>query len=258
MDSTSPPPLLVIFDIDGVLIDFEHLNKGYRTSTLTGFGLTKDQAELGVTIWDDLIRRGHDRRNVEGLTIAIARQFGVPITTSRLKDAFEARRHFLENGLQAIPGMVELVRRLQAQPERYLLGIASTGEPWKQLSKLDQVGLKDMFPANSIIIYHSSDSRAKPNGLSITEVMDAHRRLGHAVDTKRVVMIGDRQVDIDAGVDAEAMTILFTTGSPEKSGSPKKSGGVIPNYVASSVGQLETVIERLYVSLNRGLAAGIA
>lgn len=137
-----PPPKLIIFDCDGVLVDTEQLANGLIAEELTrnGLPMTKQQAmDLFV---------GGTMTNV----FETARQKGADIPDDWVSQFYEKLYTKLRQGVEPINGIVTVLELLQQQKIAFC--VASNGSDEKMDITLGNNGLMKYFP-NAIFSAHS-------------------------------------------------------------------------------------------------------
>lgn len=187
---------LVLFDVDGTLVDSQGAIVGAMTVAFTGLGLPVPPREEILSI--------------VGLSLPVAVAQLVPHLTDDLqaavvagyKAAYKVAR---EAGGAAhsplYPGASDVLEVLNAVPE-YLLGVA-TGKSQRGLDELIKAHQLTCFVTRQVADHHPS----KPHP---SMVMTAMAETG--VAPEQTVMIGDTSYDIDMGRAAGVTTIAVDWG----------------------------------------------
>lgn len=176
------PLRLVIFDVDGTLVDSQVSIVAAMTAAFDGMGLP-------VPARSDVL-------SIVGLSLdegmaALAGEHPKPVRDQLVtgyKAAFQANRHQLGAGSAPLyPGTLETLNQLHAIPD-VLLGIA-TGKSRRGLDALlDAHGLSHMFVTQQVADHHPS----KPHP---SMVLTAMAETG--VEPRDTVLIGDTRFDMD-------------------------------------------------------------
>lgn len=198
------PLRLVIFDVDGTLVDSQADILGAMHLAFTAEGLVTPQRA--------------DVLSVVGLSLDVLMPLLAPEadseTLARLvqgyKDAYMSLRAELGDELSSpfYLGARAALEALQAQPE-ILLGVA-TGKSRRGLDKLIEAhGLEGMFVTRQVADFHPS----KPNPAMLFEAL---RETG--VDAAHAVMVGDTTFDMEMAQAAGITGIGVSWGyhSPAK------------------------------------------
>lgn len=188
--------ILVMFDMDGTLIDTQALITEHMTATFHGLGLEAPAPEQS--------------RRVIGLSLPVAMaQLAQSQDAVLIDQLVEAYRGHYRAGLVTdqsreglFPGALEAVQRLAARDD-VLLGIA-TGKGLNGVHRLLALhGLADRFTT----LQTPDHNPSKPHpGMLETAMAET------GVDGAHTVMIGDTTFDIEMGVAAGCRTIGVTWG----------------------------------------------
>lgn len=188
-------PRLIVFDMDGTLVDSGAIIAEHMAATFTEHGLPAPTREQSNT--------------VIGLTldIAIGQLAGCDEATARdLTETYRRRyRAMIADGARHEPlyaGAAEAVARLHAQ-ERSLLGIA-TGKALHGASRvLELHGLTQRF----VTVQTPDHNPSKPHpGMMLRACAET------GIEPSRAVMIGDTTFDMELGRSAGAKAIGVTWG----------------------------------------------
>ena len=190
---------LVVFDMDGTLIDTQALISEHMATTFLGAGLDAPTPAQSRSVI------------VQSLPIALARLANTDdqVLIDRLVDDYRARYRdsLLTDGDREglFPGAVEALNALRAQ-EDVVLGIA-TGKGLNGVHRILALhGLADHF----VTLQTPDHNPSKPHPGMLETAM---RETG--ATPEQTVMIGDTTFDIEMGVAAGCKTIGVTWGYHE-------------------------------------------
>lgn len=186
--SSSQPSRAVLFDLDGVLAATETLKAAAHASTIAALG-----GDVPAVFYGRLMGASH--AVVRGAFIAEARIDCDPGEYSRLYQARYLR--LLETDLEALPGVEELLARLQA--DGFGLAVITSSQPWMVDRVFAQLGLARWI---GLTITADDVEHHKP---APDAYLLARRRLG--VDATRAVVIEDSEVGVQAGLAAGLQVI---------------------------------------------------
>lgn len=213
---------LVVFDMDGTLIDTQALISEHMATTFLGAGLTPPTPA--------------ESRRVIGLSLPLAMARLAHTDDDVLIDQLVAsyRAHYKEslitegNRESLFPGTLDALNRLKAQDD-VLLGIA-TGKGLNGVHRI--LGLHKI--ADYFVTLQTPDHNpSKPHPGMLETAM---RETGATPD--QTVMIGDTTFDIEMGVAAGCRTIGVTWGYHE----PRELIAVGANAMIDSYDQLDAAI----------------
>ena len=217
---------LVIFDVDGTLVDSQgHIQSAMR-GTFAAFGLPEPPPEA--------------TRGVIGLSleVAIGRLAGAdaPVAemTGRYKEIFSAGRSgvAVADLSPLFPGAEEVLKWLRDRPDT-LLGIA-TGKSRRGLSTvLKAHGIEECFAT----MRTADDHPSKPHPSMVTAAMDET-----GCDPADTVLVGDTTYDIDMARAAGVRAVGVGWGyHPPAALTEAGAVGVPPSFAA-----LPPVLERIW------------
>lgn len=148
------PPLLraIIFDFDGVIVDSENLI----------FQLTQQMAaQEGWTVTEDEYFRDYLALDDRGIIEHLYQSHGRPVDARRRDELvrwkFDAYQKIIRDGLPAMPGAVEFVRKVGAA---FPLAIASGSLRVEIEHLLTKLGLRERF---SVLATADDCARSKPD-----------------------------------------------------------------------------------------------
>ncbi|MCB2079861.1 MAG: HAD-IA family hydrolase [Novosphingobium sp.] len=188
-------PLLVIFDMDGTLVDSQHLIVSALTSTLISEGVeVPSRKELlsvvGLSLVEAMRRLAHGE---EAMHLRMADTY---------KEAFNALRVSPEYHEPLYPGTQETLEALSRRDE-VLLGIA-TGKSMRGVDRvLDLHGLRPLFHNIQTADSHPS----KPHPSMVLTALDET-----GIAANRAVVIGDTMFDMEMARSAGANAIGVSWG----------------------------------------------
>jgi len=126
------PPLALIFDMDGVLVDSEPQHKRAKEMAFQKFGIV-----LPESVYDSY--KGRPDATVLG---EILEERGL---SHRLPEALRLKHQFfesIEHGVRAVPGAVEFVLWAKS---RYRMALATSATPRNRTKALSLLGIADYF-----------------------------------------------------------------------------------------------------------------
>lgn len=190
---------LIMFDMDGTLIDTEALIVEHMTTTFASAGLTPPA-------------KAQSRRVIGlALPVAIARLLGTEVTPLAEKLADDYRAHYRASLLEAegreglFPGCRETLDFLATWPDT-ILGIA-TGKGLNGVHRLTQLhGIADHF----VTLQTPDHNPSKPHPGMMLRAMEET-----GADKNDTVIIGDTTFDIEMGKAAGTKAIGVTWGYHE-------------------------------------------
>ncbi|MFZ1469193.1 MAG: HAD family hydrolase [Paracoccaceae bacterium] len=187
-----PPPGLIIFDCDGVLIDSEIISARM---------LIDELARMGVSIDLDYVARHFLGRSYPTVMAIIRREFQLT-----LPDTFEAtyRARLLaafEQGLRVMPGVATVIADLQVP-----YCVATSSSPVRAVKSLQLVGLGHLAGRNLFTASMVANGKPAPDLF-----LHAAREMG--VAPARCLVIEDSLTGIRAARAAGMTVWRFTGGS---------------------------------------------
>ena len=178
------PYNLVLLDLDGTVIDSEPgVQAAVRHALVTGFGITPTQAELEEFMGPPLSE-------------VLPRIFGLndPADEKRFFELFCAVYfHGMEYDFDLYPGMLDLVNDLFDAGVSIALATSKPAESAERILQHANIDHRFTFIAGS-----SSDG----SGQNKTDVLaHAFTQMQASAATHRIVMVGDRALDLQAAQD---------------------------------------------------------
>ena len=183
---------VVLLDLDGTIIDSEPgIETALRYALVEGFGIHPTSAELGEFMGPPLAE-------------VLPRVFGMtdPADHARFFELYcEKYFHETEYEFDTYAGMPDLVRDLHADGRQVVLATAKPQESAERI--LEHAGLRDCF---SFVAGSASDGSRQEKADVIEH---AFRHIEADGATHRIVMVGDRALDVQAarshGIDSIAV-----------------------------------------------------
>lgn len=224
------PPLLVIFDCDGVLVDSEMLSAGVLMGMM---------AEEGFPLSEAAFRSDFLGRSFAAAARRVTERFGRP-----LPEDFEARyrdRLFakLAAELRPMPGVAAV---LEAMTVPFCL--ATSSSPRRLALTLSTTGLERHFAGRAFTA--SEVQRGKP---APDLFLHAAARMG--VAPARCVVIEDSELGVRAGLAAGMAVWHFAGGCHVRAGYALPAE-VVPHRVIPDMAALGNVLRQLGLSSSAG------
>lgn len=213
------PVTLIVFDVDGTLIDSQHLIVAAQGLAFAEHGLAapsrvESLSVVGLSLPQAFRRLVGDHGPVEGLSESYRRAFNL----LRLDPNYEE---------PLFPGMEALLQRLHARDD-IQLGIA-TGKARRGVDRLIEThGWQDWFATTQ----SADDAPSKPDPTMLRQAM---AEAGATPET--TVMIGDTTYDMEMAVSAGAVAIGVGWGY-HPAGALFGSGAATVVESASALGEL--------------------
>jgi phosphoglycolate phosphatase len=199
-------PHAILFDVDGTLVETGGAGgESWRRAFLDLYGVDADVklfTEVGET--DPAV----GRRTFEGL-------FGRPPDPAEMARLMAVRLGHICNavaesaGYRVLPGVESTLKKLAT--EGYLLGLTTGNVEAAAFAKLHRGGLNRFFCFGG----YGSDS-ADRGELTRVAIRRAERILGMAVDSCRVLVVGDTPRDVSAARAAGTTPVGVATGHYSK------------------------------------------
>ncbi|MBM6591737.1 HAD family phosphatase [Brevibacterium sp. RIT 803] len=220
----SPKYAAVLFDCDGVLVDSERLTNTVLWEMLNELGWQISREECVSRFVGKMLRDEVD---------VIEEHSGFRIDAEWLS-VFRGRRNdALEASLEAIPGVAEAVRALDAAyPGR--LACASSADRPKINLQLQKIGLFDVFDGRIFSGMELPQSKPAPD-----VYLAAAAVLG--VDPVETAVIEDSPTGVTAGVAAGAHVLGFCPDSPVHQ-RPEALEGVGAHEIFTAMEQLPSLL----------------
>ncbi len=200
MHTKRPPATVVLFDIDGTLIDSSGAGGGALLMALeTEFSVDSPQAvELHGRTDSGIFRELLEVNSVEVTDDNYDR------LCSRYFETLPSVLASREN--EPLAGARELVQRMDAQPE-FVLGLLTGNLPTSARMKLEHFGLNKYFPSGTF----GDVARHRPD-LKDSALETAQTLAGGDVEKSRVVIIGDTPLDIQLAKVMQVRCLAVATG----------------------------------------------
>ena len=180
----NPAMRLVVFDVDGTLVDSQHLIVAAQGVAFSEVGLPAPERRVALSVVGLSLPQAFRR--------LVGEDGPVDELSERYKLAYNRLRLDPEHEEPLFPGMAELVEGLHAR-EDVALGIA-TGKSRRGVDRLlDHLGWTEWF----VTTQTADDAPSKPDPAMLTQAMAA---AGTRPDT--TVMIGDTTFDMAMAVAA--------------------------------------------------------
>ena len=191
----NPQVRLVIFDLDGTLIDaykavYQSINFAMKKMGFPKISARTIHRSVG---WGDLhlIEKFVGKERLEG-ALAIYRRH---------------HRTSLKNGTTLLPGALKLLRLLKKN--KYRIAVASNRPTKFSLIILKQLNIRKYF---DYVLCADKLKKGKPHPEILQKILKRFSLKGH-----EALYVGDMIIDLQAGRGARIKTIAVTTGSCTKS-----------------------------------------
>ncbi len=224
------PRRLLLFDIDGTLVD----------TSGAGVQALKDVLREQFGITDDLGGIEIAGKTDSGIVHQILRKQKIAATGKTMAAFLDLYVEFLARELpkragRVLPGIAELLPRLQARP-RNVLGLLTGNVERGAKLKLSHYGLWDFFELGAF-----ADDHHDRNELGAFAQRRAREK--HAIDfaAKDIDVIGDTPHDIACGKAIGARTIAVTTGSFSRAQLAVHQ----PDFILADFSEVEMVMAEL-------------
>ena len=204
LPSSTSPRLLVLWDIDHTLIETRGVGrKLFERAFLdvTGKPLT-NRADISGRTELDIMRESLKVNDVEATDATVGQLMDA------LTQGYEAARGELGEVGRALPGALETVAALAAEPEVFQTVLTGNLRA-VALIKLEVFGLAEQL--NLDLGAYGDDAHERAELVKIAQ-QRAHERLGVDFTGQRTVLIGDTPNDIAAGKANGARTVGVATG----------------------------------------------
>jgi phosphoglycolate phosphatase len=224
---TDTPPILVVFDVDGTLVDSQHMIFAAMAEAYRAVGLAPPEPAAV--------------RHIVGLSLVEAMASLLPDAgaethhdlAEHYKAAFGALRRQGAHEEPLFPGAGEAVRRLAA--DGYLLGVATGKSRRGLLATLDRFALRTHFHT----LQTSDDAPSKPHPAMLERAMAETGAV-----PARTVLVGDTSFDMEMAANARVAAIGVAWGNH----SPEDLMSTGAGCVLSSFAELDSAIEALIES----------
>ena len=149
---TRPPPELVIFDCDGVLVDSEPIANRVMAEAVTALGWPMDAEESTAHFkgW-----------HLDKIMDLLAERLGRPLPESWLPDLRQATHDAFRAELEPIPGALPVIEALRQRGIAYC--VASQGPPEKMAVSLGKTGLWPLFEDCCFSAYQVERGKPHPD-----------------------------------------------------------------------------------------------
>ena len=195
---TRPPPELVIFDCDGVLVDSEPIANRVMAEAVTALGWPMDIAESTARFkgW-----------HLDKIMDLLAERLGRPLPETWLPDLRQATHDAFRAELEPIPGALPVVEALRQRGVAYC--VASQGPPEKMAVSLGKTGLWPFFEGRCFSAYQVERGKPHPDLF-----LHAAKSMGKA--PAEAVVIEDSILGVQAAGAANMPVLGFVPpGDPE-------------------------------------------
>lgn len=230
MNSSSSQKRLLLFDIDGTLIQSG------------GAGIFALQRVLA-----DRFHIEDDLRDIEiagmtdsGIVINILKKHDIPPTTENVAAFLDSYVHFLSLELpqrvgSLLPGVLDLLEKLKERP-RVVLALLTGNVARGARLKLEHYGVWHFFEFGAF-----ADDHHDRNELGPFARARAQEKHGQEFSAAQIDVIGDTPRDIECGKAIEARTIALATGTWSRA----KLAAHHPDFLFDDLSNVDEVIRTL-------------
>ncbi|MDD7909549.1 HAD family phosphatase [Pseudovibrio exalbescens] len=194
-------PKLIIFDCDGILVDTEKV----ANEVLSGF-----IARAGLTITPDECHLRFTGRTLDTIRSLLIEEEGLDLEEDWADQVRAADLEAFQSGIEAIPGIKDVVEQVRASGIPYCVG--SSGKYEKMNMTLASAGLLDYFKD---VLYSAQDV---PHGKPSPDIF-LYAAKGMKVDPKDCIVIEDSLPGLQAARDAGMAAFGYVAdplSNPEK------------------------------------------
>lgn len=192
---SGPPPELIVFDCDGVLVDSEAIYIESELAHLAGLGARFERVEymgmfmgLAPATWEETI------------AIEVERMTGSPLPEDFFKTLYEGERQMMEESLAPLPGALDVVSSLSMP-----VCVASSSRMIWLTWKLERTGLFGLFDP------HIFSAELVPRGKPEPDLF-LHAAYAMGASPARTVVVEDSANGVLAAKAAGMKVIGFTGG----------------------------------------------
>ncbi|MHA1110447.1 MAG: HAD family hydrolase [Promethearchaeota archaeon] len=236
MSSEKSSKIGVIFDLDGTLVDstglmsriLEELEKKYHVSIDSSTA-----AEIQNVILNTLKGRS-SRFIIIRLIFFVAKQYKIPwyLRLKYLKDAGELYKYLIKKA-PIFPGVIETLEFLTNKG--FPVAINTTSSKSELMDRFEnRMDILKIF--NGLIITRTDIKNLKPHPESMQILSD---RMG--IPLKKMVMVGDMDADILAGINSGCTTVGVLSGYASKDMMEEYN----PDFIIESVKDLPNLLPKL-------------
>ena len=231
----------IIFDLDGTLMDSTGLISKIPDKLATKYCVSMDKA-TGEEIQEKImstLRGKSGRFMIIRLILYVAKKYKIPwyLRVRYLKDAGKLYKKLIKN-VRIFPGVEETLEFLQNQGIPY--AINTTSSKSEVLDRFEgRMELLDKFKDN--VVTRSDIKELKPHPESIhilSKMMD--------IPVKNLVMVGDMDLDINAGMNSGCVTVGVLSGYATKEMMLEYN----PDFIIESVRDLPDIFSKLISKIN--------
>ena len=182
----------VIFDMDGVIVDSEHLSLDAFGKALSLFGINIDQEDIDYSCGLS------DKNIIEYMEKKYNKKIDFDLYTRKKAEFY--RENVQEKGIHPFPKVREFIKMLEEKGIKYI--IASSGNRRKIQYNLEKIGMTDLFEE---ILSGEDFDKSKPNPAIF---LTAAHRLG--VKPSGCLVIEDSINGVKAAKNARMKCIAIT------------------------------------------------
>ncbi len=212
---------LIVFDLDGTLVDSEQGIVSAMAMTVSALGLPVETVDR----WRRLI--GVPLREQMALILPTDRLAEAPMVVETYRVLY--RKIMLDNS-QPFPGVDDLLQELHAQGDTLAICSGKRGPSIREV--LAHVGWTQLFP---VVISPDDVKRGKPDPESMVVALDKT-----GFQPNQAIMIGDTHFDIEMANRAGVASCAVTWGTHSR----QELAVAAPRFWVDSVAELKALLEQ--------------
>jgi HAD superfamily hydrolase (TIGR01509 family) len=186
------PPVLVIFDCDGVLVDSEGISNAVLAQALS---------RLGLEISGEEAHEAYRGMFLTEIAADAERRLSAPLPADFMERFERDREEAFRAQLQPVPGAAQAVRAVVAMG--YEVCVASQGRLSKTELTLTLTGLRDLFGPDALFSAHSV-GRGKP-----APDLFLYAAAAMGAEPDRCVVVEDTMIGVRAALAAGMRAIAY-------------------------------------------------
>lgn len=231
-----------VFDLDGTLLDDVSLfmDLPYELSNIYDVEITEEEIEaLKDKLIDKMSEKG-SKSLILKLILDMAKEFGIPWyrRIGFLKKLHDIYKERVPN-IELFPGTMEVLKELKNKynAELGIYTTSSVNEIYEKCQKFD--GFLEIFDEDLIGRDSVTNLKPSPEGLNLLSEK-------WNIPTKRIIMVGDMEVDISAGKNAKSVTIGVLGGFSSMEHMQSYQPDFIFDNISGIIADIDQILNKLY------------